>query len=173
MRILLLAVLVACSKTEPADHAASGSAVAASPRADALALDHVTLLYPEAVIATRLPDTDGFAATLKSVGAAVGAYDAEHEGLPADLDAIVVARKGAIRVWLVGPSGDVAIPQLDQTFGKLAAPRVIEGNVGAVATLRRTKATAAREPYLPASWKQAAGKQGGQLDQVIDAVWPR
>ena len=183
MRILIVlgvvVVLVACGKSEPADRGTaavtSGSAAAgsAAPRADVLAVDHVTLLHPEAVIGQRLADTDGLAATLKAVGAAVVAYDGAHAGLPAELDAIVVARKGAVRVWLVGATGDLAIPQLDQTFGKLAALDVSESNVGAVITLRRSPTTAARGPYLPASWKQAAGKNGMQLDQVIDAAWPR
>ena len=52
--------------------------------------------------------------------------------------------------------------------------RLREGNVAAVEALVRTGTSdPSRAPYLPAAWKLAAGKNGTDIDQVIDTVWPR
>ena len=129
MRILLAAVVAlgACDKGGASTSSGAGattkrsaSEMSAPKTTTALATDHVTLLQPEDVISQRMTDVDGFAATLKAVTTAIVSYDAGHAGvLPAELDAVVVARGSAVRVWLAAASGDVTIAELDQTLASM------------------------------------------------------
>jgi hypothetical protein len=182
---LVLVVSLACKQSKPAestDPPPTGSATAVSPAeppasgsADpsALTMDHVTLLQPEAVIEKRLSDQKGWATTIKAAAAVVTAYDKAQRGaLPSDLDLVIVGRPGALRCWLSGEQGDVVASELDQAFAKLPKFGVREGNVGVVVRIVRPSANPpARGPasaFLP-----AALKQGGDIDAVIDAAWPR
>ena len=64
---------------------------------------------------------------------------------------------------------DVAVPA-DSDAGHI----VRIGRVAVIATLVRVGSKpAARRPYRRASWKSLAGKQGSEIDDVIDIAWPR
>lgn len=171
---LLIAATAACNETSKDagkdPQAVKDAAVAPGP----MAMKHVKLLEPEAVIEKRV-SSDELAALLKGASGAVIAYDAAHpNALPAELDLVVVARPNAVRCWLVGATGDVTVPALEESFAKLAKPNVREGNVAAVQTLARSGTyVAPRDPYLPGGWKYAADKHGSDIDRVIDTVWPR
>jgi hypothetical protein len=189
--VLLLAFTTACGKTKsasgegPSGEGSGGSAAAApveavapappSPSPSALALDHITLLEPNEILEARLSDADGLTAAMKQATAAITAYDTQHPGaLPAELDLVIAARANAIHAWAVGASGDISAPGLDAALAKLPVVPVKSGVVGAVATLVRPGTQPAkRGPYLPASWKAAAGAGGASVDDVIEKAWPR
>jgi len=145
------------------------------PHQPRLAIDHVTLLHPDAVTEKRLANMDDFAAVIRSATDAVIAYDAAHpDDLPPALDLVVVARPHGVRCWLVAAKGDLSVPEMETAFANLPKVTVREGNVAAVEALVRTGTSdPSRAPYLPAAWKLAAGKNGTDIDQVIDTVWPR
>lgn len=178
MRTLLLVtvLIAACGKdhsNEPADPPKvklSPIAMTSAP----LAVDHATLLEPDDVVGKRVVDQDAFAATIKDVTVAVIAYDAKHPNvLPTELDIVVVMRQGGLRLWLVGAEGDLPIPeQLQSAVAAMPKVAVREGNVAVITTLARAR-SAGRAPYLPTSWKAAAGKNGSDIDSIIAAVWPR
>jgi hypothetical protein len=181
---LVLAMTIACKQSKTADSAdrSPGSAMPATPSISdrsELAMDHVPLLQPDAVIEKRLADQSGWAAAIKAATDAVIAYDKSHpDALPSELDLVIVARPTAMRCWLVGAKGDVVVSELELAFTKLPRFGVREGNVGVVVTIVRTGSKPAargpESPYLPAAWKGAAGKQGSsEIDDVIDASWPR
>ena len=168
----LFASTAACTEKEaPKELPKEAAKDAAS---GALALKHVKLLHPEPVIEKRV-SSDELGALLKSASSAVIAYDAAHPNeLPADVDLVIVARPDAVRCWIVGRTGDVVVPALNDAFAKLAKPNVKEGNVAAVQTLTRSGTyVAPRDPYLPSGWKYAADQHGTDIDKVIDTVWPR
>jgi hypothetical protein len=179
--IIGILAIAACGQSAPSapqgSDPGSGSAPGSAqhtPAAAPLTMNGVRLLEPETVIEQRLPDTDRFSRLLKAVVVAIGAFDASHPGaLPAQLDAVVVARATGTRVWLVGPGGDLAAPALDVEIAKLRPAPVKERHVAAIVTLVRDGTTpAAANGGLPAAWKTAAGSTGGEIDAVIDKVWP-
>ena len=181
---LLLVIIAACGKSKPAQgHEGSAGSATVAPAAteapaatgSSLALDHLTMLEPDAVAGERVTDADALTNVIKQATNVVIAYDAAHAGaLPADLDVVVVVRANATRAWVVGPSGDLAMPDLTAALAKLPAIPVKESVVGVVATLVRAGTEPAkRGPYLPASWKAAAGPGGGSVDDVIEKAWPR
>lgn len=172
---LLLVQLIAssCGKAQPTDPVdppkTSPSATTSTP----LAVDHATLLEPDDVVGTRVVDQDALATTMKDITTMVIAYDAKHSNvLPPELDVVVVVRPSGMRLWLVGAAGDLDIPELEAAVAKLPKVAVREGNVAVITTFAHAK-SATREPYLPTSWKAAAGKNGSDIDSVIDVVWPR
>ena len=169
---LFLACAACGHKSGGAPTEGSGSA-AAVVSANAAVLDHVTLLEPEAVIGERLSDQDALTSTLKAAGGLVSAYDTQHPGaLPADFDLVFAARPGAVHGWLVGASGDIAAPDLEKAIAALPALPVKDGVVALVATFAHPGTAAPqRGPYLPASWKAAAGSGGGSVDDVIAKAW--
>jgi hypothetical protein len=184
---LLLVIITACGKSKPTESHEGSAAVAPAPTeasapakapaatGSSLALDHMTMLEPDAVAGERLTDADALTNVIKQATNAVIAYDAAHAGaLPADVDVVIVVRANATRAWVVGPSGDLAMPDLTASLAKLPAIPVKESVVGIVATLVRAGTEPAkRGPYLPASWKAAAGPGGGSVDDVIEKAWPR
>jgi len=154
------AAAVATPAAAPGDH---GSA------AHALALDHDTLLQPEAVVAGR-SDADSLVDLMKRTSATIIAHD---RGLPDELDALVAARAGANRVWLTSAAGDIAAPALETELAKLAPISIRAGTVIAVLRMVRAGATASKaEAFLPGVWKAAAGAGDSSIDAVIDRVWP-
>jgi hypothetical protein len=185
MRTLVFVCLhAACGSNDPTPPpaapapAAKGAPAAepapvAKPSGPTLAVDHVTLLQPEAVIGERVADVDTLSNVVQAASDAIVAYDGAHpHALPDDLDAILVARKDALRVWLVAATGDLAIPALDTTLAALPKVAVTTGNVAVVITLVRAGTTAPkRDTLLPAAWKQAASAGPMDIDHVIDAVW--
>jgi hypothetical protein len=186
--LLVLAMAAACNNGKSKDTvdraAASSRATSTAPSAAAptastrvtLTTDHVTLLQPEAVIDKRLADPEGFAVLIKAATNAVAIYDGSHpDVLPGEVDIVLVARPNRVRCWLVGAKGDLEVPELEGPFANLPKVAVREGNVGAVATLTRAGGAKGgpRAPYLPATWKAAAGRHGSEIDGVIDAAWAR
>lgn len=170
---------LSCKTSDPPERSPGSATLPATPSTRSeLALDHVTLLQPEAVIEQRLADQSGWAAAIKAATDAVIAYDKSHpDVLPSELDLVIVARPSGMRCWLVGANGDVVVSELETALAKVPRFSVREGNVGVVATIVRAGSKpAARGPesaYLPTSWKDAAGKQGSSgIDDVIDASWP-
>jgi len=137
--------------------------------------DHMTMLEPDAVSSARVTDAVAMTTVLKQATGAVIAYDAAHAGaLPNDVDVVVVVRANATRAWVVGPNGDLAMPDLAAALAKLPTVPVKESVVGVIATLVRSGATPAkRGPYMPAAWKAAAGAGGASVDDVIEKAWPR
>jgi hypothetical protein len=170
--VLTIVLLGGCSTHEPKVEPAAPSAGSDRPRA-ALVVDHITLLEPEDLIAKRLPDVDAFSGVLKRVTDTVIAFDGAHpDALPADLDAIVALRPSKMHVWLVGAAGDITIPELDAALAALATVAVREGAVAAVITIARPGTPRAKPgPYMPSSWKRAAGS-GKDVDAVIETTWP-
>lgn len=180
--VALILVLAACGDGStngavpdrvgvPEAHA-PGSAIAASV---ALAVDHVTLLEPNATVGERLADSNAFARGVKQIATMVTDYDTAHTGtLPADLDVFVVGRKDGLRLWVVGPSGDLVIPGLEQAAAQQVKLGVRDGDVGLIITLARNKGPN-RSPYFPGAWKAAGSGAGSAVavDTVIDTVWPR
>jgi hypothetical protein len=184
--LCLIALSVGCGKSKSADpatgSAGSTAATSGAPTATSgakLAMDHVTLLHPEADIEARVADqaafTTAFSGAIKSATDFVIAYDGAHAGvLPASLDVLIVARAPGARAWVVGASGDIAVPGLEALIAGLPKLPIKDGNVAAAATLQREGAASAeRGPYLPAAWKAAAASGGSEMDQVIDKAWPR
>ena len=177
---LLLGCAACGHKSGDPPAAGAGSAIAvagsAAPAASAngAALDHITLLEPEAVIGERLTDQDALTSTVKAAGTLITTYDAQHPGaLPADFDLVFAARPGAVHGWLVGAAGDIAAPELDKAIAALPAIPVKQGVVALVATFAKPGTAAPqRGPFLPASWKAAAGAAGGSVDDVIAKAWP-
>jgi hypothetical protein len=170
--IAVLVVLAACKRSPPAPSAGSGSSVpaAATP---AIELDHLTLLEPNSVLGERVTDADALSSLVKAAAQIVAAQDQAHPGsFPDDFDLVLAARPHAVHGWVVGPHGDLALPAVETAIAALPAPPVKEGVVGMVATMKRAGKTAAqRGPYLPASWKAAAGS-GAEIDAVIEKAWP-
>jgi hypothetical protein len=174
--VLLLIMATACSKkTESSAGSATnaaGSATATKSGA-ALDVDHITMLQPEAVVEARVSDQDAFTDAIKAAKDLVIAYDKDNPGaLPADLDVFVVLRAGAIRAWLVGPSGDVSVPKLESSIAALPKVAVKDSNVGVAMTMARGPAEK-RNLYMPAAWKAAAAPGGSEMSDTIEKAWPR
>ena len=175
--VLLLIIATACSKkTESSAGSATnpaGSATATKSSGAALDVDHLTMLQPEAVVEARVADQDAFTDAIKSAKELVVAYDKDNPGaLPADFDVFVVLRAGAIRAWLVGPSGDVSVPKLEASIAALPKVAVKESNVGVAMTMARGPAEK-RNLYMPAAWKAAAAPGGSEISDTIEKAWPR
>jgi hypothetical protein len=185
MRALLLLLVIgsACSKGKAVEET-GGSAVSstapsapaprAKPGAATVALDHLSLLQPEALIEKRVKDQDELATSVKQVPSLVAAYDELHPGvLPASFDVVLVARPTAMRAWLVSDKGDVAVPDLERGIANMPRFAVTEGNVAfALSFVRAGTQATPHDPYIPAAWKAAAGN-GTDVDQVIDKAWPQ
>jgi hypothetical protein len=182
--ILLLGCRDKGTAEQPAGSAGSAASVgsgasattAAAPGSARLALDHATLLEPEDVIAARVTDQRAWTQATKQAVDAVLSYDAAHPAaLPPDLDLFIAMRSTGTRAWLVGPAGDVEVPELDTQIAKL--PIVVkEGTVAVAATFARPGAhSAGRSLYMPAAWKAGAGSGSGgiPIDDAIGAAWPR
>jgi hypothetical protein len=138
-----------------------------------LELHHVTLLQPDPVIEQRVTDQSELAASLKHVPALVSSYDEGHRGvLPEVLDVLLVVRPNGLRVWLVGAAGDISNPDLERALAGIPRFGVKASNIAVVLTFVRVGVKENdRDPYLPSSWKAAAGS-GTAIDDVIDQVWP-
>jgi|SRR5215471_8076745 len=177
--IILVVVATACSDKQTAVPPSPVASSMTRANHTPLAVQLVTLLQPEAVVAKRLGGggtaVNAIGATIQSAADAVIAYDAAHAGvLPAEFDLVLAARTDGMRVWLVGSYGDLAVRDLADAFARLPKMPVLERNVGVVVTLARSGTQPVkRSPYAPGSWKAAAGKEGSPIDDVIDAAWSR
>ena len=180
-KLVVLIALSACSKSAPPEAQGSGSApapvttTAQQLPATGVALDHITLLEPEAILQPRLKDQDAVTATLKEIPTIVARFDEANPGvLPANFDVVIVMRPAAMRGWIVSDAGDVAAPALAQSLAALPSAGVRAGNVAAVLTMVRagTKVTEGAPPRIPAAWKASAGSGGTKVDDIIDKVWP-
>ncbi len=139
---------------------------------DALTLGDVTLLQPESVVEQRLASVKPLADLIRDVVAATAVVDARRQApLPSYLHAVIVARASGTRVWLVGPNGDIAVPELDAEIAKLSRLPVRSGNIAVIAALTRPGASAVKIP-MPSAWSTAASAGSADVDAVIDRVWP-
>jgi hypothetical protein len=173
--IAVVLALIGCGKSgAPSDPMAAPSppvAPAASPpaAAGALRMDHVTLLQPEADISARIANPDVLGGLLKGAGAAVIAHGAN---LPDDLDVIVVARPGGVRVWLTAPTvGDVVAPELAKELAALPAIDVRDHYVAAAIRMTRAATASTSGVKFPGEWQRAAA-DGKPIDDLLAIVWP-
>jgi hypothetical protein len=178
MRYLpLLFIVAACGSTKPREPDPSPPPATAPEPAKAatdLVNSHIWLLTPDQIAAPRTGDIKEFAELLKAAGKAVIDHDASHPGeLPAQVDVVIVARPGGVRVWLVGETGDITSPALAGVLAQLPVIAMKGGPVAAVVSLARGgDSSTGRAPFLPASWRAQLGPGGRPTDEVIKAVWP-
>ncbi len=145
-------------------------------RADALSMDHIALFQTDEVVGERLgDDADELTRAIEGVEMDILSFDRARrdEPLPDEVHAVVVFRAEAIRVWFVGPNGDLSLPLLERTIARRRPVPVRSGSVGIDLVFARPGIEPHGEPLLPSSWKAAAGGDGKSIDDIIAAVWPK